>query len=58
MAVVPECHEADIYFYHNLAEVKQQVVLLVPDIRIPIYGDYELNGVRQVLNNAAAARTE
>lgn len=56
MAVVPECVEADIDFYHNLAEVKQQIALLIPDIRIPIYGDYELEGVRRVLNTAMAVR--
>ncbi len=56
MAVVPESHEADVYFYHNLAEVKQQVALLIPDIRIPIYGDYELDGVRKLLTTAAAVR--
>lgn len=54
-AVVPEALDAEVLFYPNLAEVKQHVALLVLDIRIPLYQDYELAEVRRVLSEKGEA---
>lgn len=41
-------------FFPDLGAAKQQIALLVPDIRIPIFQDYELKAVRRQLNELSA----
>ena len=48
--------ESDIpTFYPTLTAVKQDIAVLVPDIRIPIYDEYELKGIGRSLGITANA---
>ena len=55
LAVLPESQEEEMLCFSTVAELKQQILLLVPEIRIPVYEDYELNAVRQKLKGLSSA---
>ena len=46
--------EASPEFFPDMGEAKRKFVLLVPDIRIPVYLDYELKAVGRTLETLSA----